>query len=86
MITVYRILTGKDKVDANQCFQQMVGAASIRQNRGFLGPEKPPASKLDMRRNHFSQRVLEDWNNLPDWVKMSKDVNSFKNKLDRQRN
>ena len=50
---------------------------------GYLNVEKTSGSRLYLRRNQFSQRVVDDWNLLPDWVKQAKTVNSFKNSLDR---
>ena len=71
MITVFRILTGKDKVDPSQWFKMAVpreGATGTRQNMGYLNVEKTSGSRLDLRRNQFSQRVVDDCNLLPDWV------------------
>ena len=86
LITMYRIMTGKDKVDPARWFTMTTprgGALSTRQNTGWLNVEKPPRSNLELRRNQFSQRVIDDWNWLPDWVKKAKTVNSFKNSLDK---
>ena len=86
MITAYRILTGKDIVDPSLWFKMAVpraGATGTRQNLGYLNVEMPAGCRLELRRNQFSQRVVEDWNLLPDWVKEAKTVNSFKNNLDR---
>ena len=38
-------------------------------------------SRLDIRKFFFSQRVIDHWNNLPDYVVKAINVNSFKNKL-----
>ena len=39
--------------------------------------------RLDMRKNSFSQRVINEWNKLPnDCVNVSS-VNMFKNRIDR---
>ena len=38
--------------------------------------------KQDIRRNFFSNRVVDDWNNLPNSVKNASDVNNFKNLYD----
>ena len=51
---------------------------------GFLNIEKPARSYLELRKNQFSQRVADDWNTLPDWVKQAASVISFKNCLDKQ--
>ena len=86
LITMYRIMTGKDRVDPSLWFTRPTprsGAAETRQNTGFLNVEKPPRSSEEVRRNQFSQRIVDDWNLLPDWVKKAATVNSFKNSLDR---
>jgi ribonuclease P/MRP protein subunit RPP40 len=86
MITMFRIMTGKDKVDPSLWFRMPIprgGAASTRQNTEFLNVEKPLRSNWELRRNQFSQRVVDDWNLLPDWVKQATSVNSFKNNIDR---
>ena len=84
MITMFRIMTGKDKVDPSLWFSvPRSEAASTRQNTGWLNVKKPARSNLEVRRNQFSQRVVDDWNWLPDWVKKSVTVNSFKNNLDK---
>ena len=36
-------------------------------------------SRLDIRKNCFSQRVVEPWNSLPSVVKNATSVNNFKN-------
>ena len=82
MITMCRVMTGKDKVDSNLWFMgaaQRVGAATTRQVRGHLNMEIPQQGRLQMRRGQFSQRVAVCWNSLPDWVKMSATVDNFKN-------
>jgi hypothetical protein len=36
------------------------------------------AARLEVRRNFFSQRVVENWNKVPTNIKMACTVNSFK--------
>lgn len=86
MITMFRIMTGKDKVDPSFWFVMPIprgGAVSTRQITGFLNVENPLRSNLELRRNQFSKRVVDDWNLLPAWVKRATSVNYFKNNLDR---
>ena len=84
MITMFRIMTGKDKVDPSLWFSvPRSEAASTRQNTGWLNVKKPARRNLEVWRNQFSQRVVDDWNWLPDWVKKSVTVNPFKNNLDK---
>ena len=39
-------------------------------------------TRTDVRSNFFSNSVIEHWNRLPNELKESKTVNSFKNGLD----
>ena len=39
-------------------------------------------SRLDIRKYTFSQRVVNDWNNLPEECINATSVNMFKNKID----
>ena len=85
LIHMYRIMTGKDDVHHSTWFQLMAdrdGGANTRAASGFRNVLLPGISNSDVRRNFFSQRVVESWNGLPDTVKMSVTVNQFKNSLD----
>ena len=42
-----------------------------------------PRSRLNIRHNNFSQRVINGWNRLPEHVVASTTVNGFKNAIDR---
>ena len=43
-----------------------------------------PRSRLNIRQNFFSQRVINAWNQLPEFViSSSTSVNRFKNTIDR---
>ena len=86
MITMYRLMTGKDRVDSTLWFDmatQREGATSTRQVRGHLNVDIPQPGRLQLRRGQFSQRVALCWNSLPDWVKQAQTVNHFKNNLDK---
>ena len=37
---------------------------------------------LNLRKFFFSQRVVDNWNNLPEYVISAKTVNQFKNNFD----
>ena len=43
-------------------------------------------ANLETRRNFFTIRAAEQWNELPDEIKASPTVNSFKNRYDKWRN
>ena len=47
-------------------------------NRNFVKQQ----AKGELRRNFFSFRVVDQWNNLPSAVKNAENVNNFKNLYD----
>ena len=40
-------------------------------------------SRLDFRRHSFSNRVVNEWNSLPQMVIDAESVNAFKNRIDK---
>jgi hypothetical protein len=79
MVQVYKIVNGKDMVDSQTWFQ-LAGQAE-RHTRSTADPLnlRPQAARLDLRRNFFTNRVVEDWNKIPLVVRKAKTVISFKN-------
>ena len=57
-----------------------------RQTRGFMNIQGSHWTRgegnLEIRKNFWSQRVTDQWNNLPDEVKAAESLNYFKNGLD----
>jgi len=54
---------------------------SISNETGMAGMAHSNCSRLELRRNFFSQRVVSHWNKLPTHVVEADTVNSFKNRL-----
>ena len=79
MIEVYKLLTGKERIDSKQFFHL---ASTDRGLRGHSLKLVTTRSRLEIRRNFFSRRVVKDWNALPQAVINAATVNSFKNRLD----
>ena len=79
MIEVFKILKGINKVDSSSWFQ----LANNSRTRGHRFKLVKHRSRLDIRKNFFSQRVVNDWNSLPEIVVESESVNSFKNNYDK---
>ena len=82
MIQTYRIIQGKDQVDPNTWFtmadeRDRLGAASTRHSRDSTSIVEG-ASKTDLRRNFFSQRVPSKWNSLPAATRHQNSVLAFK--------
>ena len=78
LIEVFKILKGFSKVDYKHYFQ-LVNSSKTRGNKYKLVKSR---SRLDIRKHFFSQRVVNEWNKLPDSVIEAESVNSFKNKYD----
>ena len=81
MAQVYKIVTGKDKVKSDTWFT--MASEGLRLTRGdaqFAHPLslKKQRSRLEVRRNFFSQRIVDSWNNIPPVIKDTITVNSFK--------
>ena len=88
LVQVYKVLSGKDKVDYRRWFDlahPRKGASSTRSTSGTLNVKRNEG-KLELRKNFCSVRVCDDWNNLPDLVKQQPTTNSFKNALDNWQN
>ena len=77
LIQVYKILNHIDKLDTSSFFELHEGSRT----RGHNFKLKKRSSRLNMRANTFSQRVVNNWNNLPRQCVNSSSVNSFKSSL-----
>ena len=87
MIQTWRIMNGKDRVDPSKWFrlqedQTREGATSTRRHQGYQALLPMPPARLEVRRNFFSNRVVDQYNSLPDSVKRASSVNGFKARLD----
>ena len=79
MIEVYRIVTGREKVDKTRFFQPAMDGHSLR---GHSLKIKKERSRLDIRKFSFGRRVVNGWNRLPQRVVDAESINQFKNLLD----
>ena len=80
LIECYKILTGKEHVDP----LQFLHISDIKYDlRGHSLKLVANRSRLNIRQNFFSQRVVRSWNCLPQNVIDAPSVNSFKNRLDK---
>jgi ribonucleases P/MRP protein subunit RPP40 len=79
LIETYKIITGKEKVDPSQFFKFNEVKPNLRGHKFKLAVVR---SRLEIRRQFFSQRVVNHWNRLPAAVVEATTVNSFKTKLD----
>jgi len=76
---VYKIISGKEGVDSSKFFTLASNDHGLRGHQFKLYKQ---SSRLNIRRNFFSQRVINDWNRLTSHVVEAPSVNSFKNRLD----
>ncbi len=78
MAQTYKIVTGQDNVQARHWFDFV--NSEDRVTRLTADPLNMIAkqSKLELRRNFFSQRVVTYWNNVPPALKRAKNVQIFK--------
>jgi len=80
LIEMYKILTGKDKVEPGKFFHL---AQSDYNLRGHNLKIFKPRCSTSFRLHSFSQRSIDIWNRLPREVVEATSVNGFKNQLDK---
>jgi len=73
-------MTGRQAVDREQFFQLSACEYNLRRHSIKLSKQR---ASLDVRKFIFSQRVVNEWNLLPQEVVDAKSVNKFKNPLDK---
>ena len=79
LIETYRILRGLDRMDVERMFP-LVGKTRTRGHNLRL---KGRSCKTEMRRNFFSQRVVNLWNSLPQKAVEGRSLTVFKTAIDR---
>ena len=80
LMQAYKIVTGKDMVDSSIWFTTQEEARSriTRQTEFGLNIVRTTVSRTDIRQNTFSQRVINQWNELPNEIKQSVTINGFR--------
>jgi len=80
LIECYKILSAIENLDPYQFFQR----SDITHLRGHSCKRSVNRirCRLQLRQNFFSQRVISDWNKLPQDVVDAPSVNALKNRLD----
>jgi ribonuclease P/MRP protein subunit RPP40 len=78
MTQVYKIVNGLDNVN-KECWFTMLNN-SDRVTRATADPLniRGAVCRLEIRRNFFSQRVTDAWNNVPRDLKCAKSVSAFR--------
>ena len=91
MLETFKIMNEIDDVDYHTWFtkvdeqhQKTRQAVAITEDGTVLGTDNlmKPKAKLEIRKNFFSCRVVDHWNNLPDGVRRAANVPEFKKKYD----
>jgi hypothetical protein len=79
MIQTYKILGGIGNIRSDQFFEKVCDRerARTRLAAGYNNL-KVKRARTEIRRNAFSLRIVNSWNNLPDSVKESRTVGAFK--------
>ena len=78
-IEVFKIVNGYEEVDRNMFFKLKEGSRT----RGHKAALVKEQCRLDMRKYTFSQRVINEWNKLPNDCVNASSVNMFKTRIDR---
>jgi hypothetical protein len=78
LLQVFKIVHGFDRLS----FQDFFTFSHNTHTRGHGLKLHKVFSRLDTRKYFFSQRVVEDWNDLPESLVYSRSVNAFKNGID----
>ena len=77
LIEAFKMIKGLNKTDSKRFFT----IAHSSRTRGLKIVKN--RSRLDIRKNFFSQRVVNMWNELPEIMVEYESVNSVKNKYDK---
>ena len=79
MIETYKIVTGIWGVDKEIYFKQATNSIT----RGHCYKLRKQRAKTFLNQNKFSNRVINEWNNLPHHIMKSTSVNNLKNLSDK---
>ena len=79
LIQVFKFLNGYSDVDSKKLFQKQVQQYNTQNHSHML---KRTTRRINVRHYSFSQRVIGNWNNLPEVAVTAKSVISFKHILE----
>ena len=80
MIQVFKILRGMDRLEPD-IFFSVTGEHGTRGHKDKMFKRH---SRLELRRNTFSHRVVTDWNQLSQATISATTLNIFKTRLDKE--
>ena len=73
MIQVYKFLKSIERIDSERFFK-----LSQTKTRGHSLKLYKPRTRLNIRKNTFSSRVIDDWNSLPEQLVSQKNAKQFR--------
>ena len=82
-IDMYKYLHHIWNIDIESLFTIINPERPITRQQQSYMPLRVPRAKLDLRKNFFSVRGPDTWNNLPSEIRESSSLNVFKNAYDR---
>ena len=82
LIQTFRLMKGIDKVELTNFFNMNISERSSTLRGNTLKIVKKRFDKT-VAKFSFKNRVVNDWNNLPDDIVQSEGINTFKNKIDK---
>jgi len=80
LIEVYKVLSGKERVNKDKLF------ILAQDNHGLRGHNQrlfKPRCRTTVRKQFFTNRIINQWKSLPQEVVNATTVNTFKNRLDK---
>ena len=79
MILTYRLIHGEEGIGYEKFFELSTGVYNLRGDHS-LKIKRPfiPGGSLEPRRHFFSQRVIQNWNNLTEKEVSAKNTSKFK--------
>jgi len=80
MIEVYKILSGKEKIDKSNLFNIVDSPIYLRGHKYKI---QKKCVRTDIRRNFFTHRIVNLWNSLPNSVVECSSLDKFKSSLDK---
>ena len=85
LVQTFKIIRKFDDVDPTTWFQ-LVGENPARVTRHTSDPMNivQSNSRLDIRKNFFSNRVATKWNEIPSDIKMANSISAFKSYVNNQ--
>ena len=83
MIEVFKIVSGLEGLKEEEFFTRAANSSNNYFTRGNSKKLTKKRVKLDIAKYSFGNRIVNDWNNLPDDVVQAGSVDAFKGRLDK---